>query len=99
MLHILRFSLQNAVYFIMIPFFGSRIIHILHTGCGKIQMSNSGAKRLTGLYWRIKALSDVSWLSGVSRETQAVNSAAAAKLLMSLICAWSSSTSYSLARI
>ena len=50
MLHTLRFSLQNAVYLIMLPFFGSRIIHILHTGCGKIQMSNSGAKRLTGLY-------------------------------------------------
>ena len=31
MLHTLRFSLQNAVYFIMLPFFGSCIIHILHT--------------------------------------------------------------------
>ena len=30
------FSLQNAVYFIMLPFFGSCIIHILHTGCAKI---------------------------------------------------------------
>jgi hypothetical protein len=28
MLHTLRFSLQNAVYFIMLPFFGSCIIHI-----------------------------------------------------------------------
>ena len=71
MLHTLRFSLQNAVYFIMLPFlvpvlftfysteyfkhaahspvfsskcrlfhnatfFGSCIIHILHTGCAKI---------------------------------------------------------------
>jgi O-antigen ligase len=27
----IRFSLQNAVYFIMLPFFGSYIIHILHT--------------------------------------------------------------------
>ena len=35
MLHTLRFSLQNAVYFIML-LFGSRIIHILHTGCAKI---------------------------------------------------------------
>jgi hypothetical protein len=28
-------SLQNGVYFIMLPFFGSCIIHILHTGCAK----------------------------------------------------------------
>jgi hypothetical protein len=36
MLHILRFfSLQNAVYFIML-LFCSCIIHILHTGCAKI---------------------------------------------------------------
>jgi hypothetical protein len=36
-LHTLRFfSLQNAVYFIMLPFFGSCIIHILHTECAKI---------------------------------------------------------------
>ena len=37
MLYILRFfSLQNAVYFIMLPFFGSCIIHILNTECAKI---------------------------------------------------------------
>ena len=36
MLHTLRFSLQNALYFITVPFFGSCIIHILHTGCAKI---------------------------------------------------------------
>jgi hypothetical protein len=36
MLHILRFSLQNAAYFMMLPFFGLCIIHILHTGCAKI---------------------------------------------------------------
>jgi hypothetical protein len=30
MLHTLRFSTQNAVYFIMLPFFGSCIIYILH---------------------------------------------------------------------
>ena len=35
MLHTLRFSLQNAVYFIML-LFGSCIIHILHTVCAKI---------------------------------------------------------------
>jgi len=35
MLHTLRFSLQNAVYFIMLHF-GFCIIHILHTGCAKI---------------------------------------------------------------
>jgi len=37
MLHTLRFSLQNAVYFIMLPFFGSCIIHILHTGVLKFK--------------------------------------------------------------
>jgi hypothetical protein len=49
MLHTLRFfSLQNAVYFIMVPFFfGSCIIRILHTGCAKILMPNYCAKRLT----------------------------------------------------
>jgi hypothetical protein len=30
-------SLQNAVCFIMLPFFGSCIIHILYTGCAKIK--------------------------------------------------------------
>jgi hypothetical protein len=35
MLHTLRFSLQSAVYFIML-LFGSCIIHILHTECAKI---------------------------------------------------------------
>jgi len=30
------FSLQNALYFIMLPFFDSCIIHILNTGCAKI---------------------------------------------------------------
>jgi len=37
MLHTLRFSLQNAVYFVMIPFFGSCIIHILRTGVLKFK--------------------------------------------------------------
>jgi hypothetical protein len=36
MLHTLRFSLQNAVYVIKVPFFGSCVIHILHTGWAKI---------------------------------------------------------------
>jgi hypothetical protein len=36
MLYTLLFSLQNAVYFIMLPFLGSCIIYILHTECGKI---------------------------------------------------------------
>jgi len=41
------FSLQYAVCFIIITFFGSCIIHILYTGCAKIKKNNSGAKRLT----------------------------------------------------
>jgi len=38
MLHNLRFffPLQNAVYFIMLPFLVPVIIHILNTGCAKI---------------------------------------------------------------
>ena len=32
----LFFPLQNAVYFVMLPFFGSRIIHILYTECAQI---------------------------------------------------------------
>jgi hypothetical protein len=45
MLHTLRFSLQNAVYFIMIPFFGSCIIHILIQGVLKFKL-NFGVKML-----------------------------------------------------
>ena len=37
MLHTLRFSLKNAVYFIMLPFFGSCVIHISHTGVLKFK--------------------------------------------------------------
>jgi hypothetical protein len=38
MLHTLRFfPLQNVVYFIMLPFFGSYIIHILYTGVLKFK--------------------------------------------------------------
>jgi hypothetical protein len=37
MLHTLRFSLQTAIYFIMLPFFGSCIIQILRTGCIKFK--------------------------------------------------------------
>jgi hypothetical protein len=44
--HSLFFSLQNAVYLIKLPFFGNCIIRILHTGCAKMEMRNSGAKRL-----------------------------------------------------
>jgi len=46
MLHTPFFSLQNAAYFIMLPFFGSCVIHILYTGCAKIKKKNSGAKGL-----------------------------------------------------
>jgi len=39
------FSLQNAVYFIMLPFFGSCVIHILYTGCAKIKKKNIRRQR------------------------------------------------------
>jgi hypothetical protein len=35
MLHTPRFSLQNAIYFIMLPFFGSCVIQILPTECAR----------------------------------------------------------------
>jgi len=36
MLHPLRFALQNAVYFIMLPFLVPVLLHILHIVCAKI---------------------------------------------------------------
>jgi hypothetical protein len=36
MLHTLRFSLQIAVYFIMLPFLVPVLFTFLHTGCAKI---------------------------------------------------------------
>jgi hypothetical protein len=48
MLHTLCFSIQNAVYFIMLPFFGSCIIHILHTGVLKFKCKIPVPKGLTG---------------------------------------------------
>ena len=40
------FFLQDAVYFIMLPFFGSCNTQILNTGCAKNFKENSGAKWL-----------------------------------------------------
>jgi len=37
MLHTLRFSLQNAVYFTVLPFVGSSIIHIYIQGVLKFK--------------------------------------------------------------
>ena len=49
------FPLQNVVYFIMLPFFGFCVTHILYTECAKIKNKNSGAKGLTGTF-RVKGL-------------------------------------------
>jgi hypothetical protein len=38
------FTLQNAVYFIMLPFFGSCVLHILYTRCAKIEKKISAPK-------------------------------------------------------
>jgi hypothetical protein len=48
MLHTLRFSLQNAVYFVILPFLGSGIIHILHTGVLKFKCKIRMPKVNTG---------------------------------------------------
>ena len=47
MLHTLRFFSSKCRLFHNATFFGSCIIHILHTGCAKILIPNSGAKRLS----------------------------------------------------
>ena len=44
------FSLQNAVYFIILTYLVSCIIHILYTGCAKIKTNNFGAKRLVSWF-------------------------------------------------
>ena len=46
MLHTLRFFSSKCRLFHNATFFGSRIIHILHIGCAKVEIPNSGAKRL-----------------------------------------------------
>ena len=38
------FSLQNAVYFIMLPFFGSCVIRIVYIECAKIKKKNPAPK-------------------------------------------------------
>ena len=61
------FSLQNAVYFIHnATFFGSCVIHILYTGCAKINKKNSGAKRLitVSLLREIKHNAELRFFSG-----------------------------------
>ena len=40
------FSLQNAVYFIMLPFFGSCVIHILYTEGAKIKKKKIRRQRV-----------------------------------------------------
>jgi uncharacterized protein YceK len=47
MLHTHRFFSSKCRLFHNATFFGSCIIHILHTGCAKIKKQNSGAKGLT----------------------------------------------------
>jgi hypothetical protein len=50
MLHTLRLFFSSKLrLFNNATFFGSCIIRILHTGCAKIWMQNSGAKRLNAL--------------------------------------------------
>ena len=43
------FSLQNAVHFIMLPFFGSCVIHILYTECAKIKKKKIRRQRVNEL--------------------------------------------------
>jgi hypothetical protein len=49
MLHTLHFSLQKAFNFIMLPFFVSCIIHILHTGVLKFKCKTPVPKRLRSI--------------------------------------------------
>ena len=49
MLYTLRFFSSKCSLFHNANLFGSRIIHILYTGCDKIKKNNSGAKGLMGI--------------------------------------------------
>ena len=51
MVYILRFFPSKCSLFHNYNLFGSCIIHILYTGCAKINKNNSGAKRLMRRPW------------------------------------------------
>jgi hypothetical protein len=58
MLQTLRFLSSKCCLFHNATFFGSCIIRILHTGCAKILMPNSGAKRLIKTNLKESVLAD-----------------------------------------
>jgi hypothetical protein len=51
MLHILRFFLSNCRLFHNATFFGSCIIHILHTGCAKIKKKSDAKEIFVNFNW------------------------------------------------
>jgi hypothetical protein len=68
MLHTLHFFSSSKFYlFHNATFFGSCIIHILCTGCVKIQMPNFGAKRLIQFLLRVSVSTIIMPRSWVTR--------------------------------
>ena len=64
MIYTLRFFLFKMQIVSYSNVFGFCIINILYTGCAKIKKNNSGAKRLTKVYW-LRAIAVI----GLRRET------------------------------
>jgi len=58
----LRFSLQNAVCFIILMYLVPVLIHILYTVCAKIKKNNSGTKSLINLVLKTVNQSEKSGL-------------------------------------
>jgi hypothetical protein len=54
MLHTLHFFSSKCHLLHNATFFGSCIVRILHTGCAKIEMANSGAKKLNRTVFKVE---------------------------------------------
>ena len=62
MLYTLLFFSSKCSLFHNANFFGSRIIHILYTGCAKIKKKNFGAKGLRKYYLVLPDTTDLTFI-------------------------------------